>query len=103
SFNQFSIERLQKEWISPVYAFFHPTPAIITVDGRRVHEFKCSARGCKVKVRRYLDKKDARSTGNMRKHVKGCWGDEVLQAADSAVNADEVRSKIVGDILRNGS
>lgn len=96
-------ERLMKEWNSPVYVFFDPTPHIIEITDRRVHEFKCQARGCKVKVRWFLDKGDARSTGNMRKHVCLCWGDEVLKAADSAKNANEVRHKIIGSILRNGS
>lgn len=80
----------------PVYAFFDPTPQIIEIDGRRAHDFKCQAKRCKTKVRRYLDKGDARSTGNMRKHVRSCWGDEVLKAADQAKNANEVRQKIIG-------
>jgi hypothetical protein len=92
-----------KEWVSPVYAFFEPTPHVIERDGRRAHEFKCAARGCKATVRRYLDKKDARSTGNMRKHVKSCWGDGVMSAADDAKDANEVRTKIVAGILRDGS
>ncbi|KAF8131085.1 hypothetical protein EV363DRAFT_1165668, partial [Boletus edulis] len=95
--------RLQKEWTSPVYAFFDPIPAIREINGRRVHEFTCSARGCKVKVRRYLDTLDARSTSNMRKHVKGCWGTDALEAADSAKDVDEARTKIAGSILRDGS
>ncbi|KAG2088739.1 uncharacterized protein F5147DRAFT_587475 [Suillus discolor] len=98
-----NIERLMKEWTSPVYAFFDPTPRIIENDGCWAHEFKCSARGCKTTIRRYLDKKDARSTGNMRKHVKSCWGDVVLQAADDAKDASEVHTKIIPGILRNRS
>lgn len=92
-----------KEWVSPVYAFFDPTPRITEVGGRRAHEFKCRAKGCKATIRRFLDKKDARSTGNMRKHVKSCWGEDTLNAADSAKDANEVRTKIVGGILKNGS
>ncbi|KAG0692591.1 hypothetical protein DFH29DRAFT_817383 [Suillus ampliporus] len=98
-----NIEWLMKEWTSPVYVFFDPTPRIIENDGRQAHEFRCSARGCKTTIRWYLDKKDARSTGNMRKHVKSCWGNVVLQAADDAKDASEVRTKIVLGILRNGS
>ncbi|KAG1841471.1 hypothetical protein C8R48DRAFT_563096, partial [Suillus tomentosus] len=96
-------ERLMTEWNSPVYAFFDPTLHIVEIADHRVHEFKCQARGCKVKVRWFLDKGDARSTGNMRKHVCLCWEDEVLKAADSANDANEVRHKIIGSILRNGS
>ncbi|KAG1782403.1 hypothetical protein EV702DRAFT_926687, partial [Suillus placidus] len=96
-------ERLMKEWNSLIYAFFDPTPAIEIIDGCRAHVFKCMAKGCKVRIRWFLDKKDARSTGNMRKHVKTCWGDEVLQACDDAKNTEEVRTKIVTSILHSGS
>ena len=97
------VEWLQKDWTAPVYAFFDPTP-IIHIDGdRRTHEFKCSARGCKAKIRRCLNTKDARSTGNMRKHVKKCWGEDILRTADEAKNAAEVRTHVVGGILQNGS
>ncbi|KAG1723200.1 hypothetical protein EDD22DRAFT_982946 [Suillus occidentalis] len=75
-----------KEWVSPVYAFFDPTPCIT----------ECCAKGCKATIRRFLDKKDVRSTGNMRKHVKSCWGEDALNAADDAKGADDV-------ILKNGS
>ncbi|KAF8731042.1 hypothetical protein AX14_005280 [Amanita brunnescens Koide BX004] len=52
----------------------------------------------------FLDTKDACSTGNMQKHVRACscWGEAALTAADSAANADEVCTKIVGGILKNG-
>ncbi|KAG2091017.1 uncharacterized protein F5147DRAFT_748161 [Suillus discolor] len=92
-----------KEWVSPVYAFFDPTPHITEVGGRCAHEFKCRAKGCKATIRRFLDKKDARSTGNMHKHVKSCWVEDTLNAADNAKDANEVRTKIVGGILKNGS
>ncbi|KAG2043841.1 hypothetical protein BDR03DRAFT_930691 [Suillus americanus] len=82
-----------KEWTSPVYAFFDPTLRIIEKDGQQAHEFKCSI----------WTQKDAQSTGNMRKHVKSCWGDVVLQAADDAKDASEVRTKIIPRILQDGS
>ncbi|KIK71781.1 hypothetical protein PAXRUDRAFT_181890 [Paxillus rubicundulus Ve08.2h10] len=94
---------LQKDWTSLVYAFFNLIPTICGIDGRCVHEFACSVCGCKVKVHQYLDTKDARSTGNMRKHVKLCWGTEVLDAADNAKDASEVRTNIVGSIQQTGS
>ncbi|KAI6111131.1 hypothetical protein F5141DRAFT_1188361 [Pisolithus sp. B1] len=46
-----------------------------------LHVFWCTEKGCKKGVRRYLDKSDAWSTGNMCKHVKACWGEDVLQKA----------------------
>jgi hypothetical protein len=50
-------------------------------------------------VRRYLDKGDAKSTSNMRKHAKKCWGEEVLASADKAKNANEVRATTVKGFL----
>ncbi|KAG1741001.1 hypothetical protein EDB19DRAFT_1828384 [Suillus lakei] len=77
---------LMKDWTSPIYAFFEPTPGIEYHDGRCCHMFKCTVRGCKHCVRRYLDKKDVKSTGNMHKHVKPCWGEAALQAAMECQN-----------------
>ncbi|KAG2120772.1 uncharacterized protein F5147DRAFT_741689 [Suillus discolor] len=74
-----------RQWVSPVYAFFHPTPNIVEIGGWRAHEFKCQAKGCKAKVQCFLDKED------------------VLQAANQAKDANEVRKKIVSSFLRNGS
>jgi predicted site-specific integrase-resolvase len=41
----------------------------------------------------------------MRKHVKVCkgWGGDILKAADEAKNADEVRNKIIGRYMRDGT
>jgi len=75
--------------VSPIYAFFHPTPPIVKVDDCRVHEFQCSATNCKGHgknpriVRRYLDTSNRNSTGNLRKHARQCWGDDVLLGADT--------------------
>ena len=33
-------------------------------------------------VRRYLDTSDAKSTSNLRKHARVCWGEETVAAAD---------------------
>ncbi|KAF9228349.1 hypothetical protein BS17DRAFT_793103 [Gyrodon lividus] len=81
---------MMKDWNSSVYAFFQPIPAIEEADGWHSHIFKCCARGCK-------------STGNMRKHARKCWGENSLKAADAAKNATEVCEKIVGSILHTGS
>ncbi|KAI0267519.1 hypothetical protein BGY98DRAFT_881633, partial [Russula aff. rugulosa BPL654] len=85
--------RLSKDWVAPIYAFFRPDPLIVHVDGRRCHAFECIAKSCKHKTRvvwRYLDKGDAKSTGNLRKHTKRCWGNEVVAAADKAKTARDV-------------
>ncbi len=86
---------------SPIYAFFEQ-PQIVKMDGRVAHEFKCRKRGCMASVRRYLDKKDAKSTGNLRKHAKACWGSNIIDAADSAINPDEVL-EIISSVLKGGS
>lgn len=91
-----------KDWSSPIYAFFEAEPVIEEKSGRRSHLFRCTGRGCKVTIRRYLDTKDARSTGNMRKHVKKCWGDDAVSAADEAKDANEACTKVVASILKTG-
>ncbi|KAG2085568.1 uncharacterized protein F5147DRAFT_588936, partial [Suillus discolor] len=92
---------LKKEWNSPIYVFYHPVPDIGYHEGRCYHEFKCTATSCKKGVRCYLDKKDAKSTSNMRKHAKLCWGEESVNMADEAKNANEARTIISG--AKNGS
>ncbi|KAI6100037.1 hypothetical protein EDD16DRAFT_1492225 [Pisolithus croceorrhizus] len=72
---------LKHEWNSPIYAFLAPEPTIEYIAGHCSQVFWCTAQGCKKGVRRYLDKSDAQSTGNMHKHVKACWGEDVLQKA----------------------
>ena len=37
-------------------------------------------------VRRYLDTGDAKSTGNLCKHARICWGAEAVAAADETRN-----------------
>jgi hypothetical protein len=83
--NKFMIARLMKRWDAPVYVFFRPTPAIVYVEGRKVHVFECAASHCKCKtryVRRYVDTGDNSSTSNLRRHATRCWGDEAVAAAD---------------------
>ncbi|KAG0705865.1 hypothetical protein DFH29DRAFT_872822 [Suillus ampliporus] len=65
--------KLMKDWVSPIYAFFHLTPAIEYHDQHCCHVFKCAAHGCNHKVRCYLDKKDTKSTSNM------CNSAEIVQ------------------------
>lgn len=33
-------------------------------------------------MNRFVDKRDAASTSNLRKHAKICWGEDVVRAAD---------------------
>ncbi|KAG1857367.1 hypothetical protein DFJ58DRAFT_659107, partial [Suillus subalutaceus] len=89
-------ECLKGDWNSPVYAFYHPIPEIGYHEGHRFHEFKCAATSCKKGVHRYLDKKDAKSTSNMQKHAKICWGEETVKLADETKNAQEACTIISG-------
>lgn len=80
------LERLKRDWDSPIYAFFRPQSAIGYEDGRR-----------------YLDKGDATSTSNLRKHVKKCWGEETLSAADRVKNVADARDIMTQAQGRDGS
>jgi hypothetical protein len=98
-FEILATERLTKEWNSPIYTFFRPVPVVEYVADHRCHSFVCAATSCLHRsrgVRRYLDKKDANSTSNLRKHAKKCWGDDVVRAADNAKTADQVREITIG-------
>lgn len=45
-------------------------------------------------VRRYLDTGDAKSTGNLRKHAKNCWGEDVVAAADETKDVHAAREAL---------
>jgi hypothetical protein len=93
------IERLSNDWTSPIYVFFKTTPSIAYINDRHVHVFECAASRCMGKgngrlVRRYLDTGDAKSTSNLRKHAKICWGDEAVASADMTRNIRAAREAI---------
>jgi hypothetical protein len=54
-------------------------------------------------VRCYLDTKDAGSTGNLQKHAKACWGEAVVKAVDTAINTTKVCTKLIPNVLKDGS
>jgi hypothetical protein len=83
--------RLSKDWNALVYAFSQPVPEIGYEEGRCYHSFRCAAWGCKQCICRYLNKKDRKSTGNLRKHAKSCWGAEAIEAVKTAAEAREHR------------
>ncbi|KIL55689.1 hypothetical protein M378DRAFT_50957, partial [Amanita muscaria Koide BX008] len=93
---------LQKDWSSPVYAFFGLVPDIEYVDGRRSHVFKCLARSCSKTIRRYLDKGDAKSTSNMWKHTRSCYGEDVVAQIAEAKDIKTARKAVKGYIA-NGT
>jgi hypothetical protein len=94
---------LKKDWNSPVYAFFKPVPNVGHEGGRQYYEFIYAAKGCQQKVRCYLDKKDAKSTSNMRKHAKLCWGYDAVEAADRTKNAKEAHYSVIKPLTKDGS
>jgi hypothetical protein len=51
----------------------------------------CQGRGSGRFVRRFLDTKDSRSTSNLRRHAKICFGAEAVAAADSAASIADAR------------
>jgi hypothetical protein len=51
------------------------------------------------RVHRFLDKGDVKSTSNMWKHAKKCWGSDVITSADKACNANEVHRTTVKGVL----
>jgi hypothetical protein len=99
------------DWNAPVYAFFESVPTIAYIDSRRVHVFKCLAKSCRGKgrkprlINRYLDTGDAKSTGNLRKHAKLCFGNDAIQAADATKNIGATRRILMKNLdnLKDGS
>jgi len=53
-------------------------------------------------VRQFLDTGDRGSTGNMRRHVRSCWGEDVYH---TVLNADTLEDAHAGvkEHIRNGS
>ncbi|KAI4293804.1 hypothetical protein K525DRAFT_291831 [Schizophyllum commune Loenen D] len=95
-----------RKWVSPIYAFYYPTPDIEYVPGksgsRRSHVFTCFNKGCKKKVRRYLDTNDKVSTSNMIRHAQSCWGQEAVSIAQSHGNATDARAKVAEPLKVSG-
>ena len=82
-------------------------PAIETLNGRRAHVFSCIAESCKGKgksprlVNRFVDKHDAKSMSNLRKHAKKCWGEDVVKAADETKDINLARGIVAKSGLGN--
>ena len=100
------LDHLRKDWDSPIYVFFNPLPSIEYVEQRKSHVFKCSAIQCHYRsrsVRRFLDKSDAKSTSNLRRHAKACWGKDVVAAADSTRDVSAARDALANHKEIDGS
>ena len=96
--------KLSSKWRSCSYAFFKPAE-IEYVDGRRCLIFRCAVKKCRLgkPVRRFLDTLDARSSGNLFKHARSCWGEEVIAQAKELGDATQVRKTLVANILQTGA
>ena len=46
-----------------------------------------------------MDKGNTKSTSNMRKHAKKCWGDAVVASADKAKNVKEAQATTIKGTL----
>ena len=82
---------MMKAWNTPVYAFYHPIPTIGYEKKCHYHEFSCFKKSCSKTICRFLDTGDSSSTGNMHRHSKKCWGEDIVTLAMNTSNADEAR------------
>ena len=103
-------EWLAQDWTLPIYAFFNPCPLIEVINSWRCHEFVYTALHCKGKgakpqiVHRFLDTMDAKSTGNLHKHAKLCWGMDIVDKADDAKDIASIRKGLAtAQKTRDGS
>ncbi|KAJ3002262.1 hypothetical protein NUW54_g5941 [Trametes sanguinea] len=69
------LEDFKKSMRSPAYAFFHV--GLPKVETERPY-FVFSCRSCDRKINRYMDTKDSKSTGNLLKHARECYGQGVV-------------------------
>jgi hypothetical protein len=77
-------------------------PDIEYNSGQRCHVFRCTAKGCTQRIRRFLDKGDAGSTSNLRKHALACWGEPAVKAVMDLANLKDARESVKG-IKETGS
>ena len=101
------IERLSKDWTSPIYVFFRMSPCIEYVDGCHTHIFECAAGRCQGKngrdVCRYLDKGDAKSTSGLHWHGMKCWGAETVKSVDGTKDLEAACAVLLKMKLHDGT
>jgi len=81
------IKNASWNWSSPIYAFFATVPDIAYID-RAVSHFRCLRKSCKQSMWWFLDKIDRGSTDNMHKHIKACWGEDILNGIGKVPGLD---------------
>jgi hypothetical protein len=93
----------QRVFNKPIYACFKPAEVKYDGRGRRYLNFLCDGKGCRNEIKRYLDTQDKSSIGALRKHVKKCWGPDVLDSLDEAADVGVAREKICKPYKLNGT
>jgi hypothetical protein len=86
---EMAIDCMSKKWDAPIYVFFKPSATIEYVGKCKVHVFECATARCHCKSKfiwQFLYTSDAGSMSNMHRHVKVCWGDDAVTAADTTGN-----------------
>ncbi|KAF8815963.1 hypothetical protein BYT27DRAFT_7230076 [Phlegmacium glaucopus] len=100
-------EWLQLGWNAPIYALFDADPTIEIIKGRHCHVFSCIAKSCKGKgrnprcVNHFVDKRDASSTSNLRKHTKICWGEDVVKAVNATKDNKLAREVVAKSAMKD--
>jgi hypothetical protein len=95
-----------KRWDAPVYVFFKPVPAIEYFNDCKAHIFECAATSCRQKTKYihcFLYTGDTSSTSNLHRHVKVCWGEEAVAAADKTGSAATAHKALTNQSGINGS
>jgi hypothetical protein len=83
---------------APIYACFKSDVdyELNEVDGRMTLVFKCAWPNCKKgPVRRLTTGPNAGSTGNLRRHANGCWGEDFVREVVAARTVKEARKVIL--------
>lgn len=97
---------MSKKWDAPLYVFFKPSATIKYVGSHKAHVFECGAACCHYKskfVQQFLYTGDAGLTSNMHQHMKLCWGDEAVTAADTTGNVQIAHNALLKQKGGNGS
>ncbi|KAI9067826.1 hypothetical protein FKP32DRAFT_1608155 [Trametes sanguinea] len=82
-------ENFKKSIKSPAYAFFQVS--LPHVHSKRPY-FVFTCRSCNHTINRYMDTKDAKSTGNLLKHARECYGHSVVGRIMEAKTLKDARA-----------
>jgi hypothetical protein len=103
--------RMRTKWTSVYYSFFKDNIKVKYMKDdkkRKYHEFTCIHPSCGATIKRYLDTKDASSTGSLKYHVEDAckaWGpgiSDVVQAAKEAQTVGDGR-RVASTYIKTGN